>query len=127
MDTVQLPEGYQMVMPYLILDNAIAFFEFTEKVFGAREKTKHLLDDGSLMHGEITIGGSTVMFGNASPQWKVQTAGLYIHVLDADVVFARAMESGATEVTPVSDQSYGRSGGIMDPFGNVWWITAARS
>ena len=31
-----IPEGYQAVMPYLILKNAEGFIDFTEKVFNAR-------------------------------------------------------------------------------------------
>jgi uncharacterized glyoxalase superfamily protein PhnB len=123
MEKLKLPEGYQTVMPYLILENAIAFFDFTEKVFDAQVKMKHLLDDGSLMHGEITIGGSTIMFGNASGTWSVQNAGLYVNVVNADETFQKALDNGASLVLELSNQSYGRSGGVKDPFGNVWWIT----
>jgi PhnB protein len=126
MAELRLPEGYQTVMPYLIINNAIDFFEFTSNVFGAKEKARHLNDDGSLMHGEVTIGGSTIMFGNASDQWPAQNAGLYIHVANADEVFQKALDNGATVYQPLSDQSYGRSGGVKDPFGNTWWITTPR-
>ena len=34
------------------------------------------------------------------------------------------MEVGATTLMEVADQSYGRSGGVQDPYGNVWWITS---
>lgn len=123
MATLKLPEGYQTVMPYLILNNAAAFFQFTRQVFDAREKSKHLLEDGSLVHGEVMIGESTIMFGNASDQWPVQNAGLYINVSDADETFNKALQFGATVYQEVSDQPYGRSGGVKDPFGNTWWIT----
>ena len=123
MQTLQLPEGYQTVMPYLILENGSGFFEFTREVFGANEKSRHLMEDGSLMHGEITIGGSTIMFGNASNKWPAQNAGLYINVINADETFKKAVEHGSRVVMEVSDQPYGRSGGIIDPFGNTWWIT----
>ena len=119
----KIPEGYQTVMPYLILENAEGFFDFTAKVFDAVEKSRYLTEDGSLMHGEIMIGGSTIMFGNASDRWPVQHAGLYINVADADTVYKKALEQGASAVQDMSDQSYGRTGGIRDPFGNVWWIT----
>ncbi len=120
---MKIPEGYQTVMPYLILDNAIAFFNFTSEVFGAKEKSKHLDDKGGLIHGEITFGDSTIMFGQASEQWGVQNSGLYINIDNADEVFANAITKGASVVQPMSDQVYGRTGGIKDPFGNVWWIT----
>lgn len=125
MHAVQLPEGYQTIMPYLILSNALQFFEFTKEVFGAKEKMKIMVGE-ELMHGEITIGGSTIMFGNASEQWPVQTSGLYINVFNADEIFQKALNHGAKLLLPLSDQSYGRSGGVTDPFGNVWWITTPK-
>jgi PhnB protein len=123
MEKVKLPQGYNTVMPYLVLNKAEDFFAFTKEVFDAREKSRHLLDDGSLMHGEVTIGESTIMFGNASDKWPVQNAGLYVNVADADVTFQKALDNGATLLLEVSNQIYGRSGGVTDPFGNVWWIT----
>lgn len=123
MKEFKLPEGYQTVMPYLILDNAADFFTWTKKVFDAKEKMRYNTEDGSFMHGEVMIGGSTIMFGSASDQWGVQNAGLYINVPDADEKFRLALDNGATVVMEMSDQSYGRTGGVRDPFGNTWWIT----
>jgi len=126
MTEVKIPEGYQTVMPYLILTNAVDFFKFTENVFDAKEKMKMLTHDSSLMHGEITIGDSTIMFGNASEAWGVQNAGLYVYVKNADDTFKKALQQGATIVQEMKDQDYGRSGGVTDPFGNVWWITSPK-
>ncbi len=53
----------------------------------------------------------------------LQNAGLYINVPDADEKFRLALDNGATVVMEMSDQSYGRTGGVRDPFGNTWWIT----
>jgi PhnB protein len=123
MENSDLPQGHQTVMPYLVLENALGFFDFTKNVFGAKENSKHLMEDGSLMHGEIIIGGSTIMFGNASEKWPVQNSGLFINVDDADKIFRKAIEQGAKLLMELTDQPYGRSGGVRDPFGNTWWIT----
>lgn len=40
MADVKIPEGYQIVMPYLLIKNAAAFFDFTKDVFGATEKNE---------------------------------------------------------------------------------------
>jgi uncharacterized glyoxalase superfamily protein PhnB len=64
------------------------------------------------------------MFGQSSADWGSDNAGLFVYVEDADATFKKALDAGATEVMPVTDQSYGRSGGVKDPFGNTWWITA---
>ncbi|MGZ5286671.1 MAG: VOC family protein [Flavisolibacter sp.] len=121
---MKLPEGYQTVMPYLILENAAMFFNFTQEVFGAVEKSRHLDDKGAVIHGEISFGDSTIMFGQATAQWDVQNTGLFIYVENADDVYAHALAKGASVVQPMGDQMYGRSGGVKDPFGNVWWITS---
>ncbi|MDQ6905015.1 MAG: hypothetical protein M3139_18640 [Bacteroidota bacterium] len=41
---------------------------------------------------------------------------------DADETYKKAIEAGGISITEVADQSYGRSGGVKDPFGNSWWI-----
>jgi uncharacterized glyoxalase superfamily protein PhnB len=47
-------------------------------------------------------------------------------VKNADETFEKAINEGATIVREITEQSYGRSGGIKDPFGNIWWITAVK-
>lgn len=123
---MEIQQGHQVVMPYLVIPNAVKFYDFVQKVFGGRETARFLNDDQSLMHGEVNIGGSTIMFGNSSEQWSPQPAGLYIAVEDADETYKKALENGATVVMELSDKDYGRTGGVKDPFGNVWWITANR-
>ena len=123
MKKINIPEGYQTVMPYLILSDALKFMEFAQKIFGATIKMKKLNDDQTLMHGEIQVGGSTIMIGGSSEQWSPQPAGLYVHVMDADDTYKKALMAGAVSVMEPADRDYGRSGGVKDPFGNTWWIT----
>jgi uncharacterized glyoxalase superfamily protein PhnB len=123
---MDIQHGHQVVMPYLIIPNALKFFDFVRTVFNGNETARFLNDDGSLMHGEVNIGGSTIMFGNSSDQWEPQPAGLYINVEDADETFQTALDYGATIVNELSNKDYGRTGGVKDPFGNVWWITASK-
>ena len=121
------PEGHQQVIPYLILKDGEGFFEFTKKVFGATERIR-VLREGThdLQHGEIMIGDTAIMFAQATDDWGVDNAGLFIYVDDTDETVKKALDAGATEIMPVSNQSYGRSGGVKDPFGNTWWITAVQ-
>ena len=113
----------QTVTPYLVIPNAMRFYDFVKDVFDGDETAKFLNDDQSLMHGEVNIGGSTIMFGNCSDEWMLQPAGLYIKVKIADESFQKALDHGATVVMDLSNKDYGRTGGVKDPFGNVWWIT----
>jgi len=120
---MNLPEGYQTVMPYLILKDVTDFIDFAKNVFGATELAVYKDDNGRIMHAEIQIGGSTIMIGQAGENWSVQNAGLYINVEDADSSFQKALAHQASVVMPIEDKEYGRSGGILDTQGNTWWIT----
>jgi PhnB protein len=121
-----IPQNYQTIMPYLIIDNAIAFIEFSEQVFNAKLIHKVMRDEKTVMHGEIMIDECTIMFADATTMYTQRPAGMFVYVNNADEVFKRAIDAGATIVTLVSDQPYGRSGGVLDPFGNTWWITTAK-
>jgi len=120
----KIPENYQTVMPYLIVKDAAQFIAFTQKVFDASETYKVMRDEHTIMHAEIMIGGSTIMLADSTETFSERPAGLFIYVADADETFNKAMDAGATVVTEMADQPYGRSGGVKDPYGNTWWITS---
>lgn len=120
---MKIPEHYLPVMPYIIIDDAAAFVDFTKKVFDAKE---HLIvpgqDGRAIMHGEIKIGDALIMFAGGSAQWGSKTSGMFIYVEDADKVYEAALASGATSLMKPAQQDYGYSGGFADPFDNHWWI-----
>ena len=124
MTEINIPEGYNHVMPYLIIEHPEKFLEFTQTVFAATEKMKVMRDEHTIMHAEVVIGDSCIMFAGATEEFAVQNAGLYINVANADETYKTALANGATEVMPPSDREYGRSGGVKDPCGNTWWITS---
>lgn len=126
METLEIPQGYQRLMPYLVIENATGFFNFAQKVFDATDKMRIMRDDTHIMHAELQIGESTIMFADSTEEFKTQTAGLFVYVQDADETYNKALEEGATSLTAMSNQDYGRSGGVTDPFGNVWWITSVK-
>jgi PhnB protein len=121
---MKLPDGHQTVMVYLIIPRANEFVEFAKRIFGATQTLLHLNDDQTVMHGEIMIGGTTIMFGNSSEQWKARPASLYVYSEDVDRDYKQALKLGATSLQEPEDKHYGRACGIEDPFGNAWWITS---
>lgn len=121
-----IPSGYQQVMPYLIINNASAFMNYMKNVFGAEEKMKVMRDESTIMHAEIKIGDSVIMFADATPQYEPRTTGLFIYVNNADETYRKAMKEGSVSLTEPADQSYGRSCGVVDPFGNTLWITSVK-
>ncbi|KAF2515633.1 VOC family protein [Flavobacterium foetidum] len=122
---MNLPSGHQSIMPYLILQGAAKFIDFTKNVFDATEiNTKSLRTDGSIMHAEINLNGSTIMVTDEITDWGKQTANLFVYVPNADETYQKAIENGASSLMELVDKDYGRTCGITDPFGNVWWITS---
>ena len=48
----------------------------------------------------------------------------YIFAEDTDASVQRPLEAGATLEMAVEDMDYGdRQGGVVDPLGNIWWIS----
>jgi len=124
MKKITIPEGYQQLMPYLIVPGAAAFIEFTKNVFGAEEGYKAMRDETLIMHAEVKIGDSVIMLADATEQYTKQGAGLFVYVDDCDKIYEKALANGATTKAEPADQSYGRSAGFEDTFGNTWWITS---
>jgi PhnB protein len=122
---MNIPKEHQCVMPYLILEGALQFIVFTQKVFDAKLIVQHFRDDKrTIMHAEVQIGGCTIMFAEATERFKKQNTNLFVYVENADDTFKIAMDNGAKIVMEPGDQEYGRSCGVTDPIGNVWWITS---
>ena len=122
-----IPSTHQSVMPYLILNNASSFYDFVQMVFDAETlQLERLEDNETIRHGEIKIGDSTIMFSNSRPEWSAQTANLFIYVEDADDTYQKALDHNAISVMELSDAEYGRTCGVKDPTGNVWWITSVK-
>lgn len=113
--------GYSTITPYLTVKRAEELVEFVKHAFGGIEVFRTTGSAGGL-HAEVTIGESKLMIGGYESVEEIPTA-LHLYVRDADVVYQRALEAGATSLEEPVDQSYGdREAGVKDPTGNVWWI-----
>ncbi len=121
---MKIPDGYEVVMPYLILKNASAFIDFTKKVFNAELTFRILRDENLVRHAEIKIGGSPIMLADCTDKFRPREATLMVYVENADETYKKAIDEGAEIITELSNQEYGRTGGITDPFGITWWITS---
>ena len=126
-----IPEGYQTVTPYLVVQGAGAAIDYYKKVFGATERMRMPAPGGMIGHAEIQVGGSVIMLADEFPQMCFRgpksvggtPVSLMLYVPNVDEVFKRAVDAGAKELRPVADQFYGdRMGTLEDPFGHVWSI-----
>ena len=109
---MKIPEGYQQVMPYLIVQGAAEFLDFMKTVFGAEEKMKIMRDENTIPHAEISIGDSVIMFADATSQFEPRPAGLFIYVEDADQTYnqgaCRGRDIDHAHVRPGIRQKRGR-------------------
>ena len=118
-----IPEGYHTVTPYLIVKGAARLIEFMQQAFGAEEIYRSTKPDGTLGHCQVRIGDSMVELADGNEQWKIMPCSLHLYVPDTDATYRRALQAGATSLFEPADMFYGdRSGGVVDPAGNQWYI-----
>jgi PhnB protein len=118
-----IPEGYQAVIPYLVVEHAEAVIEFIKQAFGAQELCRMVNPGGQVGHTELRIRDSVVMLGGASEQWKAMPTMLYLYVDNVDEVYQRALAAGGTSMKEPADQFYGdRTAAVVDQSGNQWWL-----
>lgn len=116
-------QGLQTVIPYLAVREAAALVDFTKQAFGAIELLRTTGTQGG-MHAEVQIGDSRLMIGGGEV-WHgtPMPTALHVYVEDADAVYERALQAGATSFYKPMDQPYGdREAGVKDASGNSWYI-----
>ncbi len=118
--------------PHLVVGDAAAAIDFYVEAFDAVELGRVPGPDGKLIHAAVQINGFTVMLNDDFPQtcggksMTPESLGgtpvtIHLTVTDVDAKFQRALDAGATVVTPLEDQFWGdRYGVVADPFGHHW-------
>jgi len=118
-----IPDGYHSLTPFLIVEGAPALIDFAKQAFGAEETFRMPRPGGQIMHAEMRIGDSMMMLSDASPENPPMPAMIHLYVEDADAIYKRALQAGASSIREPADQFYGdRSAGVKDKFGNQWWL-----
>ena len=119
-----VPDGYQAITPWVIVDGVPAFIDFLSAVFDAKEIIRMLAADGVRVgHAEVRIHGAPVMMFDAASGWPPTPAYLRVYVADCDDVLQRATAAGARVVTEPTDLFIGdRVCRFSDPWGNLWWV-----
>lgn len=117
--------------PQLYLKGGLTDISFYEKAFGAIELRRWSNDDGTIHVAELSIDGAIfhvheekLSAGQFNPQGINGTTVLIgLFVTDVDQTISKAIEAGATLVSPAQSYDYGyRQGEIKDPFGHIWLI-----
>jgi PhnB protein len=122
------PPGHHTITPGFVAQNASKVIQFIETAFGGKVVERYDGPGGSVMHVEVMIGDSVVMFGDSMPGYDPMPASLSYYVDDGDAVdatYRRALAAGATSISEPKDQFYGyRSATVKDASGNKWTICA---
>ena len=123
-DVKPVPDGYTAITPYLVAEDAPRLLDFLANGFGAVERMRMPMPDGSIAHAEVEIDGAPIMLGSANaPDFPPLAAQIHLYVEDVDAVYARAVSAGGTPVAEPEDQFYGdRIARVLDTAGNHWSI-----
>jgi PhnB protein len=121
----------QTIYPYLCIRDAADAMEFYKKALGAVEVSRWADPDGKLRHGEFKVGNSMLMMHDESPEFpelrSVQAfngspVNLFAYVDNVDALYEQAVAAGAKALGPLEDKPYGRTAGVVDPYGLTWWL-----
>jgi PhnB protein len=116
-------KDYRSITAHFNPLRAPVLIEFLQKAFGAEELYRTQSPDGVIHYAQVRIGDSIIGMGEAHGPYQPMPCTLHLYVPDADSVYGRALQAGATSIQPPTDQPYGdRSGGVTDPFGNRWFL-----
>ncbi|TYQ05301.1 UNVERIFIED_ORG: putative glyoxalase superfamily protein PhnB [Gordonia westfalica J30] len=118
-------------LPYLTVAEPQAAIDWYTANLGARLRGEPIvMDDGSIGHAELEIGGGVIYLAGEFPDLGLRapapghvSVSLMLEVGDTDSAVATASRAGAS-VTREPYEAYGsRTGVIVDPFGHRWMLT----
>jgi PhnB protein len=116
---------------HLTVSDITAAVAFYQKAFGFTKRGIMNGPDGTPIHAELTLRGTTLMLGPENPALGKRTAksigaspaGLFLYVENVDKAVSKALSLGATGQGPVMDMFWGdRCGTIVDPDGYTWMV-----
>src|SRR5690348_2311110 len=114
------------IAPWLSVRNSALAVSFYKSAFDAIETYRLEDPDGNAVV-KLSINGAEFWVSdspsdNSTEKLGGETIRMILTVDDPDTVFAKALQAGATEVFPVSEEYGWRLGRLVDPFGLHWEI-----
>jgi PhnB protein len=114
-----LANALRTVTPAILLKGAVEYMEFLKRALGAVEETRAMGPSGELRYGLLRVGDAAIELGEGEPM----PGSFMLYVPDPDTMYQHAIAAGATSVMALSDQPYGRVGGVQDMEGNQWFFS----
>ncbi|KAA2265352.1 VOC family protein [Solihabitans fulvus] len=118
--------------PHLVVRDVVAAAQWYARALGAEERSRIPLPGSKVLTIELAFGDSTVMIADEFPDQGIVSpltlggtyGALQIATEDADALWQRALDAGATVFHPLAETFWGeRHGQIIDPFGHRWGIS----
>ncbi len=118
------PKGYNSVSPYFVVDGANKLIALLIKIFDAKQLRRYDMPDGTIMHAEIKIDDSVLMFGNSSDEFPPNKLLTHIYVPNVDKVYQKAIDLGCEPMERPKEKEGDpdRRGSFKDFAGNIWSI-----
>jgi uncharacterized glyoxalase superfamily protein PhnB len=136
---MNVPEGLTRFVPMLSYEEVGPAMDWLIRAFGFREQTRLTDAAGNVGHGELTLGDGVIMLGRPSIHYQSPRHhreecdsarrwsevpfvidGVLVHVEDLDAHLAQARSAGATILSEIEDESYGRLYRAEDHEGHRW-------
>ncbi len=123
------------VTPYLAVTGARRALEWYADVFGAVATGEPMvMPDGRIGHAQLSFGGATVMLaeesagvGHVAPRpGEGNSVTIHLQVPAVDSLLDRAVSLGAVLDRAPSDNPYGRTAVVHDPFGHRWILASPK-
>jgi len=116
----------------LVVEDSIKALELYETVFGTTERIEATDLDKGLNEAIFSLYGTRIHLLDENPEYMMvapkegdpKPFWINVAVEDIHAVFERALASGCTEVTPLTDMpQMGITNGMFsDPFGYIWLL-----
>jgi uncharacterized glyoxalase superfamily protein PhnB len=114
-----LATALRTVTPALHVKGAVDYLEFLKRALGAVEEMRAEGPAGSVRYARLRIGDAAIELGEGDPM----PGSFLLYVADPDSTYQRALAAGATSIMPLTDQPYGRMGGVEDATENQWFFS----
>ena len=121
--------SYPPITPHLAITDVAAAIDFYADAFGAKERLRLTMPDGTITHAEMTLNDALITLGAAIPEYQLEApdpdrgvqVALTVFGVDVDEAFRRAVAAGATPMSEPADQFHGdRTAAVRCPFGHKW-------
>jgi len=130
---------YPDVIPMIAYEDGPKAMDWLSSAFGFRERTRMVGEDGRLSHGEMQAGEGVIMLATPTPDYQAPRRhraeceptqkwssvpyivdGVLVYVDDVNAHYARAKQRGATILSEVEADAYGKRYRAEDVEGHRW-------